>query len=102
MVNTVVFNDGDHAEYRPVVIVRAPKRETDYLVVIQRSSTCFYLPGVEHPASPSLGLDQRGKWVFRFQRSVRGAEFLGHSPELRGTLGEDEIEALVTAWENSP
>jgi hypothetical protein len=102
MANTIVFVNGDHAENRPVVVVRAPRHRLDYVTVIQRTSTCMHLPGVAHTKSDALGLDRDGKWIFDYQRAVRADEFLGLAFELRGSLQDDEIAALLDAWEAQP
>lgn len=102
MANTLVFSNGDHAEHRPVVVVRAPLRPLDYLVFLQRTSTCFHLAGVDHSRDPALGLDRRGKWVFEYQRSVRADIFESHQFEYRGALDADYLARLLSEWEAQP
>lgn len=102
LADTLVFNNGDHAEARPVVVMRAPRRWMDYVTFLQRTSKCFHLPGVDHPPSPSLGLDRRGKWIFDYQRSVRADEFLAYRFEYRGDLEPEYLRLLLAAWEAQP
>ncbi len=102
MADTLVFNNGDHAETRPVVVVRAPSRWVDYVTFLQRTSTRLDLPGVDHPVSPSLGLERPGKWIFDYQRSVRADEFLAYRFEYRGDLDPDYLTSLLAAWEAQP
>lgn len=102
MANTLVFNNGDHADVRPVVVVRAPRRPMAYVTFIQRTSTCFHLRGFDHPADPTLGLDRDGRWVFDFQRSIRADEFSSHRFDNRGQLETGYLTALLEAWEAQP
>lgn len=102
MANTVVFSNGDHAENRPVVVVRAPLGPLDYLVFLQRTSTCFHLAGVDHLRDLALGLERPGKWVFEYQRTVRADEFESHRFEPRGTLDPEYLARLLAAWEAQP
>jgi len=102
MAHTVVFVNGDHAEDRPVVVVRAPAHRMDYVTVIQRTSTCFHLPGVDHPKSDELGLERAGRWVFDYQRAIRADQFTEYSFEMRGVLSPSELEELLEAWEAQP
>lgn len=102
MANTIVFANGDHAEDRPVVVVRAPMYRLDYVTVIQRTSTCFHLPGVDHAKSDELGLERNGKWIFDYQRAIRSDQFTDYSFELRGVLPPAEVEELLEAWEAQP
>ena len=75
LTGTLVFNNGDHAEFRPVVVVRAPQRSEDLLTTIQRSSTATWQRGIDHPADRSLGLTLDGRWVLDYQRSARCDHF---------------------------
>jgi hypothetical protein len=102
LADTLVFNNGDHAPARPVVVVRVPRRPLDYVTFLQRSSTCFHLPGVDHPADPALGLDRKGRWVFAYQRSVRSDEFEDYQFEYRGNLDPEYLARLLEAWEAQP
>ncbi len=102
LADTLVFNNGDHADARPVVVVRPPRRRMDYVTFIQRSSTCFHLAGVDHPAEPSLGLDRDGRWVLAFQRSIREDEFSSYGFEFRGKLDDVYLSRLIDAWEAQP
>lgn len=102
MATTLVFNNGDHAEVRPVLVVRTPRRLMDYVTFIQRSSTCFHLRGVDHPADPQLGLDRAGRWVFDFQRSIREDEFSSYGFDYRGQLEVQYLTGLLEAWEAQP
>lgn len=99
MAKAIVFNDGDHAEDRPVVIVIAPRERTGYVTVLERTSSRFDLPGVAHAASTELGLERNGKWVFEWQRSILGSAFTDSAFELRGSLPESELDLLIEDWE---
>ena len=98
LVDTLVFVNGDHAEKRPVVVVRAPKHDLDYMTVVQRSSTVRDRRGVDHPRDPDLGLDKDGRWILDYARTVRADQFLGGA-EYRGRLASRWLEPLIAAWE---
>jgi hypothetical protein len=102
VAHTIVFANGDHAEDRPVVVVRAPQHRTDYVTVIQRTSSCFHLPGVDHAKSDALGLERDGRWIFDYQRALRADQFTKYSFELRGALSPAEVQELLEAWEAQP
>lgn len=102
MAHTIGFANGDHADVRPVVVVRAPRHAMDYVTVIQRTSTCFHLPGVDHPKSAALGVERDGRWIFDYQRAIRADQFSRYSFELRGSLSPAELEELLEAWEAQP
>jgi hypothetical protein len=74
----------------------------DYLTVIQRTSTCFHLPGVDHAKCAELGLDRAGKWIFDYQRAIRADQFTQYSFELRGALSPSELKELLDEWEAQP
>jgi len=99
MANTLVFNNGDHADTRPVVVVRSPQHRLDYVVFLQRTSTCFHLPGVDHAPDSALGLERPGKWIFAYQRTVRADEFEDHRFECKGELDADFLPRLLGEWE---
>lgn len=71
MLSSMVFYDGDGAEHRPVVAVRA----SPTLSTTSPSSSDPPRPttslGSPPPADPSQGLDNDGQWVLDFRRSVR-------------------------------
>ena len=88
LTGTLVFNNGDHAEFRPVVVVRAPQRSEDLLTTIQRSSTATWQRGIDHPADRSLGLTL----------SARCDHFLASANRL-GRLHAEWLDPLIAAWE---
>ena len=50
MTNTLIFVNGDHAEFRPAVVLRAPQYGLDYVTVVQRSTTPKPAQkGIDHP-----------------------------------------------------
>lgn len=100
LTDTGIFLNGDHATHRPVVVVRAPRTVTDYLTVIQRSSTVKACDGIDHPADPSLDLDRDGRWVLDYQRGVRCDEFL-RSAEHKGMLSDLYLGPLIDKWEQT-
>jgi hypothetical protein len=100
LTSTLIFNNGDHAEFRPLVVVRAPRRPEDLLTTIQRSSTATWQKGVDHPADRELGLTLDGRWVLEYQRAARCDVFLASASPL-GRLGPEWLEPLIAAWEDS-
>lgn len=100
MTSGLTFHDGDHADRRPTVVVRAPQVPLDYLTVIQRSSTAGPdLKGIDHPRDPNLGLEKDGRWVLDYARAARCDEFLACSQHV-GHLGDEWLTPLVQAWED--
>lgn len=95
---TFIFNDGDHTEFRPVVIVRAPLRREDLLTTIQRSSTATWQKGIGQPVDASLGLSLDGRWVLDYQRGARCDQFLAAAEPL-GRLDDEWLVPLIAAWE---
>jgi hypothetical protein len=100
MTDTLIFVNGDHAIERPVVVVRAPHHELDYLTVIQRSSTATTHKGVDHRRDSSLGLDKDGRWVLDYQRAARCDQFLSTASH-RGRLDDKYLEPLIEMWEQT-
>jgi hypothetical protein len=100
MTDTLIFNNGDHAIERPVVVVRPPRHKHDYVTLIQRSSTPKDQKGVDHPRDDGLGLNKNGRWVLDYQRSVRCDELLGVSDH-RGLLPAAYLDPLVEMWEQA-
>lgn len=100
MTSTLIFTNGDHAAERPVVVVRAPRHEFDYLTVIQRSSTATTQRGVDHPRDPSLGLNKDGRWVLDYQRAARCDRFLDVA-RCVGRLPDAYLNPLVELWEQT-
>ena len=92
--------------------------EVDWIIVLApaKSNRCETIPDFKSPDGPDrhqcfrqVGLQlvedrltKPGRWVFKYTRTVRCDEFLGSRPDYLGTLAEDEIEALVAAWEMQP
>ena len=94
MTGTLIFTNGDHPVERPVVVVRAPRHELDYVTVIQRSSTATIQKSIDHPRDVTLGLDKDGRWVVDYQRAARCDQFLSaatHSLR-RGESGQIPVE----------
>ncbi len=100
LTGTLIFANGDHALERPVVVVRAPRHEVDYLTVIQRSSSATTQRGVDHPRDLALGLDRDGRWVLDYQRAVRCDAFLPAATHA-GRLPDEYLGPLVEMWEQS-
>lgn len=100
MTGTLIFNNGDHAIERPVVVVRAPRHKHDYVTVIQRSSTPKDQKGVDHPRDDTLALNKDGRWILDYQRSVRCDEFLIVADH-RGHLPDAYLHPLVDMWEQA-
>ncbi|MFZ6005789.1 MAG: hypothetical protein ACOYXM_17840 [Actinomycetota bacterium] len=100
MTGTLIFNNGDHAIERPIVVVRAPRHRHDYVTVIQRSSTPKEQKGVDHPCDETLRLNKDGRWVLDYQRSVRCDELLAAADHC-GTLSDAYLTPLVEMWEQA-
>lgn len=101
MTGTLIFNNGDHAVERPVVVVRAPRLEHDYVTIIQRSSTPkANQKGVDQPRDDTLGLNKDGRWILDYQRSVRCDELLAVADH-RGRLPDAYLAPLVEMWQQA-
>jgi hypothetical protein len=100
MVHTVIFTNGDHAQLRPCVIVRAPRHDLDYVTFIQRSTTPGKRAGIDHPKGLLPGLDLDSRWVLAYERSVRNDTFAASASQIVGTLEGKYLLPLLEAWEN--
>lgn len=100
VTGSLIFNNGDHALERPVVVVRAPNKTTDYVTVIQRSTTADKQKGIDHPVDTGLGCDKWGRWVIDYQRAARCDQFLAASTHM-GLLPEEYLIPLIEMWEQT-
>lgn len=100
MTRTIIFTNGDHAELRPCVVVRAPAHELDYITFIQRSTKPGNKPGIDHPENEMPGIDLPGRWVLDHERSVRSDTFLGSTSAFVGRLPDTYLLPLLEAWSN--
>lgn len=100
-VDTYVFNNGDHADHRWVVVVRPPASASDYVTVMQRSSTQFDKPGVDSPVGSISCFTKAGRWVVEYCRSLRWFELEAAVQHQCGHLSATDADAVVAAWEAS-
>lgn len=98
MARTIIFTNGDHAELRPCVVVRAPSHALGYITFIQRSTKPGRRPGIDHPKAELPGLDQPGRWVLAYERSVRFDTFAGSTSSFVGRLDDTYLAPLMEAW----
>jgi mRNA-degrading endonuclease toxin of MazEF toxin-antitoxin module len=99
-VDPRIYADADQKDRRPVVVVRAPKNQLDRVHVITRTSDTS-VPGVQHPADPSLELDKNGVFALKHYRRIEAVEFVPPDVELKGPLPEPYLGRVLDMWENS-